>query len=125
EARLQLHQEAQGLESRIANSRRLLIELAQERERLQATLAQSVTGQRTPAAALEPRPEDRPTPMLSFGSQWQQRQQQLQAMERKLQSRLLTLRRLAGDLADQRLYLAEQYERLAHAQQQWQKDRQA
>ena len=39
--------------------------------------------------------------------------------------RLAALERLASELADQRAHLAEQCERLAHAQQEWQQDRNA
>jgi chromosome segregation ATPase len=125
EARFQLYQEAQGLESRIGNSRRQLFEHEQELKRLQATFALPARSTIYRAATLEPFSEINARPMLSFGFRWQQWQQQHQATEKKLQSRLLVLRHLAGDLADQRLYLAEQYERLAQAQQQWQENSQA
>jgi chromosome segregation ATPase len=127
-ARFQLHQEAQGLETRIANARRKLVEQEQELSRLQGVLdptAKAKTPEPTANAALAPAPEPAPVAVLPLSSPAQQPQQKIERREAALRNGLALLQRLAGDLADQRLYLAEQFERLGYVQLQWQQDRQA
>jgi len=51
------------------------------------------------------------------------REAQLKVAENGLQSRLRALQHLAGELADQRLQLVEQWQRLAHTQERWQQER--
>lgn len=127
--RLQLQQEAEGLENRIANSRRKLFDLEQERNRLFSASYPSVRDQASqdaPAATLAlPKDVLPAASLLPFGSQWLQREQRLHMLETELASRLGILQQAAGDLNDQRLYLAEQYERLALAKQQWQQEHEA
>ncbi|MCS6850299.1 MAG: hypothetical protein NZ700_03900, partial [Gemmataceae bacterium] len=54
-----------------------------------------------------------------------QRQRQIAAAEHEAQQRLELLERLASELADQRLHLAEQLERLVQAQENWQREHDA
>jgi chromosome segregation ATPase len=97
-----LEKEVDGLESRIRNQRLKLVEQEQALARLEASSAQPLTTVIPLApAALTP-----------------------SAFEAELQERTDALERLASELADQRLYLTEQCERLVKAQEQWEERRQ-
>jgi fused signal recognition particle receptor len=113
-----LKKEADGLETRIQNQRRRIQEQEQEVVRLNAVLQelqgrlaqpeQVVRVELPPLAT--PEPSDRQTEVI-------------QEAEAALQERVAELDALAGDLADQRLHLAEQSHRLAQAQERWERDR--
>jgi hypothetical protein len=107
--RLQLEKEAEGLEARIRNQRHKLLEQEDALRRLQPSQANDAETPNVPqTAAAEP-----PQP-------------QCEDPERRVvESRLAELDRLAGELADQRLYLAEQCQRLNIARKKWQEDRDA
>jgi hypothetical protein len=107
--RLQLEKEAEGLEARIRNQRHKLLEQAEALRRLQAGAAHSPEAPNAPEAAAEPK---------------QPQREELEE-RRVVESRLAELDRLAGELADQRLYLAEQCQRLNLARKQWQEERDA
>jgi pSer/pThr/pTyr-binding forkhead associated (FHA) protein len=121
---LDLKCEADGLESRIKNYRRKILDQEQEVHRLETVIRELQTQQAAPTgqAAASPAPlvEAAPAP-----APLEQRAWQLQQAETDLGERLAALERLAGELADQRLYLAEECARLAQAQQRWQQERQA
>ncbi len=90
-----LHQELHGLNNRVINQHHKVQEQQQELARLAALL-----GPAPPALAAAPALDT---------TEWQQRCERLE--------------RLAGELADQRAHLLEQWERLATVQQTWQEQR--
>jgi hypothetical protein len=113
-------QEIEGLESRIANQRSKLQELEKEVARRQqvardlenhhsaagqSNLETVAPGPRVPIPS-EAAPVD--------GHTWRVKQ-----LEAELRSRIATLETVAGELADQRLRLAEQCERFGRARQTW------
>src|SRR5262249_17218686 len=102
--RLRLQEEVRGLENRVANARRKLLEQQQEFNRPQEIVHQVPSGQAHPVAIVPTPPPPEPT-------------------EAEFRSRLAMLQQLAGEVADQRLCLAEQYELLAQARQQWEQKR--
>jgi hypothetical protein len=118
--------EVAGLENRIRNHRRKIIDLEQEVAKLDNVTgsrgmqgSEALSGEReTPCAVNESqstgsRPDlAEPTTLLPD-------------LEVEVQQRLTGLENLAGDLADQRLHLAEQWERLLMARQRWQGDHDA
>lgn len=118
QAHLQLREEAQGLENRIVNSRRKLLELEQQIRQQQRDPGTSTYKNKYPPVTVPVRP----TALLTLGFAWRQREQQLEMVEAELRSRLAMLHHVAGELADQRLCLADQYERLVQARQGWQQE---
>jgi chromosome segregation ATPase len=128
QARFQLYQEAQGLEDRIVNLRRNLLEQEQELTRQQGVLepkAQRKNPQPTAIAAFAPPREPGPVSVLGFSSESPQPEDEIESREAAQRSGLVVLQRVIGDLADQRLCLVEQLERMARAQQQWQQARES
>lgn len=101
--RRRLQREAEGLENRISQLRGKLAELE----------SQSTMGQ-----GMSP-PPDLP---VSNRVDTAPREAPVGEGELALSQRLAELDEFANDLADQRLHLAEQYERFARTQQQWQQD---
>lgn len=115
--RLQLEKQAEGLESRIRNQRRKLLELEQDARRLEGDMAKAPD-----------RPEAKRGPVAGDQADSDalgKRQKELDEAEQDVQRRLGTLEKLSGELADQRLYLAEQCERLQQARHRWQQERDA
>ena len=130
-----LHLETEGLDQRARNQRRMIQERTAEAERLEALIRErqgllanlpgqpgasgpetltipvnwSIPGPPRPAAPLAeiPAPESKKASALKL--QWQQR--------------LAELEQHAGDLADQRLHLLEQWQRLAVFHQRWHAER--
>jgi hypothetical protein len=106
ERRVQLEREVEGLDVRVRNQRRkLLVQDEELRRRKDALRETSVAA--APVAEIAPAPETS------------------SAVDAELQRRVAELDRLATELADQRLYLAEQCERLNLARKQWQQERAA
>jgi hypothetical protein len=102
--RLLLQREAEGLDARIVNQRRLLAE--------QDNLVEMPLRAETPFGPCA-RPE----------SETGQRSRHVSKVD--LHNELQRLQRLAGDLADQRWQLVDQWERLAQTQARWQAERDA
>jgi chromosome segregation ATPase len=117
-----LEAEAEGLENRIRNRRRNLAELEQQMVRLQG-----LPGRAPPAADPPPSPArgaERLAPRESVGSAAPARPQEcVLSEETELFRRLARAEKLVGELADQRLVLAEQCARLGQAQEKWQEER--
>jgi chromosome segregation ATPase len=125
ETRFRLQQEVEGLESRVANFRRRLLDEQQKLDRLQNAakpLPPSKGSQAPSFAESEQTRTDLPPAVLVSVEAQDQQHGPLHPTEAEWRNRVATLERIAGDLADQRLYLAEQYERLARAQQQWEQE---
>ncbi len=109
-----LKEETRGLENRIRHQRLKMLEEEQEALRLQEVLRElrdrpsqetgSFPAISNPVSPVNP-------PAVSHGLE--QRECRLQQAEQELQRRLSTLETLEGQLADQRLHLAEQCLRLA------------
>jgi chromosome segregation ATPase len=120
----ELKREADGLETRIKNYRRKILDQQQEVHRLETVIHDLQTRQvaQTPRQPASDSPGVDPVPVPA---EVEQRLWQLRQAEADLQERLAALERLAGELADQRLYLAEECARLAQAQQHWQHEQQA
>lgn len=130
-----LEQEAEGLENRVRNYRRKLLDQEQEAARLDAVvhaLEQRVATAPSPSLVPVPGatpllppsvPATLPAALLEARAELDQREALVAETENEIQERVAALERLAGELADQRLYLAEQAERLARAQQQWEQER--
>lgn len=122
--RVRLEQEAEGLENRIRNQRRRLLEQQEEITRVGTALQGLKERAATPALATVPEtaesPQYIPVPMAEIvqppsysesATLWQER--------------LRFLEILAGELADQRLWLAEQGERLLRAREDWRQAQEA
>jgi hypothetical protein len=116
--RLQLEKEVEGLDVRVRNQRRKLLVQEEALRRRQQEARQSsgaeVAADAAPVAAADGPPLSADTP-----------ESKAEPEDARLQPRVAELDRLASDLADQRLYLAEQCERLHTARKQWQQERAA
>jgi hypothetical protein len=112
--RLGLQTEVEGLENRIRNQRRKLAEQEQALQRPEAGTRPHAADQEQPAAT----GDGGPGPQTA-------RAAETPADDDVPGDRLAALERLAGDLADQRLHLAEECARLAAARQKWQQDHEA
>jgi colicin import membrane protein len=113
--RLHLEKEVEGLENRAANLRRKVFHGEQQLAMLEATLRPTGAKERTePDAAAATT-----SPALALSAA-RSRPEGNGAGER-----LQVLEYLAGDLADQRLHLTEQWERLLKARQTWQAEHNA
>jgi len=142
--RLLLEREAEGLDARVLNQRRKIVAQQDEITRLDAVLrglrpavtalvpVTIVGGPEAPAeeyAAVAARQAETspPAPAMPVLARHEERSinpaPQGSSEENDLQRRLHALQQLAGDLADQRLQLVEQWQRLAHTQDRWQRDR--
>ncbi len=102
-------QELAGLEQRVQNYRQKLFELEQQAARLEAHNAGPLAPQTT-VAPLPATEEHTRVPEYGQG-------------DADLDERLTALEAVAEELADQRLNLAEQSERLAHAREEWRRER--
>jgi hypothetical protein len=124
EKRLALEKELDGLENRVANQRRKLFEQEQELARLGTMNCTSQVAPLAVSTALpsgsESSPVLLPTVVETGPPAWQ-----LCEAEAGLQQRVQALEAIAGDLADQRMHLAEQSQRLVQMQQHWQQERDA
>jgi chromosome segregation ATPase len=135
ETRLDLDKEAEGLENRIQNGRRKLQEQEQEALRLQATVCDLQNRRETLAeapsqtVAVSARAActlPLPISQLAFmQADLKRRELEVAAARAHLHHRFQALERLVGELADQRLQLAEQCARLMDARQRWQEERDA
>lgn len=118
EKRRQLEKETEGLEIRIRNQRRKLLELEQEAARIEEEIRSRndrVQATLVPDAAASA-PSGAPA---TEGVQ----EKRLREAESDLERRAAALEHLSCELADQRLYLAEQCQRFAQAQARWQQER--
>jgi hypothetical protein len=126
EKRLDLQKELEGLDNRVANQRRKLAEQEQELARLEslrrASLAEP-SAAASPVAA--PAAAESSAVLLPTVVEADPREWHLREVEAGLQQRVSALEAIAGDLADQRLHLAEQCQRLVQTQQAWEQERDA
>jgi hypothetical protein len=126
EKRLDLEKELEGLENRVANQRRKLAEQEQELARIDSLRRAAQAEPPAPAGAVpapavhEPGAVLLPTVVEGAPREWH-----LREIEAGLPQRIAALEAIAGDLADQRLQLAEQCQRLVQTQQAWEQQRDA
>jgi chromosome segregation ATPase len=133
--RLRLQKEIEGLEARVSNYRRKIHEQEQELARRDSDprsldvelIANPSSPHPVSQVSLATANHEVPRDDASISSpavvpEGQQCDGQIRQQEREGQHRLASLEKLAGELADQRLYLAEQCERLAQTQQHWQQE---
>src|SRR5206468_4298099 len=121
-ARPLLEREVEGLENRIRNHRRKILDQHQEKTRLEGIICELQNRSKSGAASepgtavvvLPVSPPATPEP--------EQREGSLKEAEDHLGHRMMALERLAGELADQRLQLLEQWERFFQTQHSWQQD---
>ena len=121
--RLLLEREAAGLDARIVNQRQKIVEQQNEIQRLENILSGLRSSE--PAPSTDP---TAPTPVPQAPEILPPRPERhfINCEDAaNLQERLETLQRLAGELADQRWQLVEQWQRLAQTQQRWERDRDA
>jgi pSer/pThr/pTyr-binding forkhead associated (FHA) protein len=137
--RLYLEKENEGLENRIRNHRRKILDQEQEVVRLDGVIrvrlaaASQQGSEAIPALASEsvptPTSNAADSPPGSASDQTNPElaghENQLRLAEKEIHQRLDTLEKLAGELADQRLHVTEQWERLLQARQTWEKDQEA
>jgi chromosome segregation protein len=127
-ARLGLQEEAEGLENRITNHRRKVIEQEGEILRLGRARRQLLE---PPAAGGGPAPsvpangEPAPATVVLDDEARELQEEQWRQAAADLHLRMAALEQLSAELADQRLRLLEQCERLARTQQDWQQERHA
>jgi pSer/pThr/pTyr-binding forkhead associated (FHA) protein len=112
-----LQKETEGLENRVRNQRRKIDEQEQVLRRFEATLKEH--NQPDTKAPVPPVPV--PAAHVPGASVQEARAQQ--AFTDLFEERLAEVEQLAGQVADQRLHLAEQFERLAWLQLGWAQDR--
>lgn len=128
--RLQRGKEAEGLENRIRNQRRQLLDSEQEVVRLNGVVSEleqrrlGVQGSSPQESGLRDQESGTTETKPADCVPWILQEQHHAEAQAELQNRLAALATLAGELADQRLYLVEQCERLVRAQHQWQQERQ-
>lgn len=125
EKRLALEAEHAGLERRIRNQRAKVFEQEQEIARLQSTYrnSQPIEHNRDTVeghAVIAPATEEVDGVVAADRIR---REKVLRDAEQELQQRTDVLQTLAGELADQRWHLAEQFSRLAQARDRWEKER--
>jgi DNA repair exonuclease SbcCD ATPase subunit len=109
--RLRLETEAEGLENRIRNGRRKLAEL---KANPSPPAGQPISANSDSESAL---PAEKTGELVELGDS------SFEENTSAYQQRFAALDTLAAELADQRLHLAEELERLLQAQQSWQRDR--
>jgi pSer/pThr/pTyr-binding forkhead associated (FHA) protein len=137
--RLYLEKEAEGLENRIRNHRRKILDQEQEVVRLESVIRASLATEPEPASPQAPndpgqipdaaplavpdtqaaRAEEPECPDVARGENL------LRAAEDEVRQRLDTLDKLSGELADQRLHVTEQWERLLQTRESWERDHDA
>jgi chromosome segregation ATPase len=125
QAHLLLAKENEGLEGRIAQYRRMVREEEQKLARLQDTAGECMG--REPGQTdfvLPPRELPPPSQIVLIEGE-NSTEGHLQGRDADLANQLAGLEKLAGELADQRLFLAEQYERFAEARVSWQRNQEA
>ena len=129
ETRLRLNKEVEGLEKRVHSYRRKIIDQEQEVLGLEILRRDVQSRQSNDAVCLSPPAENGSNQQngteAAAGANEAQAQEQLREAEAALQCRLAALEDLSAELADQRLYLAEECERLAQGQLRWQQERTA
>ncbi|HLN32653.1 MAG TPA: FHA domain-containing protein [Gemmataceae bacterium] len=127
--RLRLNKEVEGLEKRVHSYRRKIIDQEQEVLGLEILRRDVQSRQSNDAVCLSQAAENGSsqghTIAEAAGSNEAQAREQLREAEAALQCRLAALEDLSAELADQRLYLAEECERLAQGQLRWQQERTA
>jgi hypothetical protein len=125
-----LEKETEGLENRIRHQRQKLADQQMElnrldhqlREREQPAVSEPPpvsSAPSTPGTALVPAARQGFRDALDYGA-WESR---LRLAEDSIARRVAELDRLAGDLADQRLQLAEQWHRLVLVHEHWHRER--
>jgi hypothetical protein len=129
-ARLHLEKEAEGLENRVRNYRGKVLEQEQEIARLGAVLndlQQRYAAAAHPPAALPAPTADVPCPAVESQDNpaLVEHEARLRAAEAGLHKRRSSLEALADQLADQRLQLVEEWERLALLENSWRQDHDA
>jgi pSer/pThr/pTyr-binding forkhead associated (FHA) protein len=118
EARLEVEKEVESLDGRVRNYRRKIFDLQEEVNQLQkqrAELKKEDANSPTVAQAAEPAAAPLAMPVAAIAA----------LPVAAPATRLPALEKLAGELADQRLHLIEQGERLVRAQHAWHKHRDA
>jgi chromosome segregation ATPase len=105
--RRQLEEEIQGLETRIQNYRRRIEEQEQQLNQHNPVRGCSEPEPAVPGVAL--------LPVVSNAASED-------CLDQLVGERAAALERLAGELADQRLYLVEEFERMAQARQHWEEE---
>jgi pSer/pThr/pTyr-binding forkhead associated (FHA) protein len=112
-----LHQETEGLENRIRNQRRKIEEQAQLLRCLEGTVKErGQPDEKSPLPLVPVPPGVVPNGSLEAGKAQE-------SFTELFEERLAGVEQLAGTVADQRLHLAEQFERLAWLQLGWAQDR--
>jgi pSer/pThr/pTyr-binding forkhead associated (FHA) protein len=128
EVRLQRTQEVEGLESRVRNQRRKILDQEQAAVRLEALMRGvkeiPALSSESPIPS-EPAAASTVPPTVASPDELGQREWRLRTAEADLQSRTVALEALAGELTDQRLQLAEEFTWLAQVEQRWRQDRDA
>lgn len=109
EVRQELEREAEGLDMRARNQRRKIGDLQEELARLQAAVGTGAVPAPPPGETPLALPAPPPVPVVTA-----------EPVDDGTQGRVQQLERIAGELADQRSHLAEQWERLLLVQQRWQ-----
>ena len=112
--RRNLDREVEGLDKRIRNQRHKIIQHQLEINRLDNMVCLHPEEKSTALVPIVQSVPAKPVGHAEIVNNEDQTQ---------LQSRLAELERLAGDLADQRLLLLEQWQRLVQAQHQWENER--
>jgi pSer/pThr/pTyr-binding forkhead associated (FHA) protein len=124
DGRLRLYNEVEGLESRVRNYRRKILDQEQELLALKLALNQGDGSfSRPPQGSAEQTggclPSDDALPRK------ERLTERSPGRETDYETQLAALEKLSAELADQRLCLAEECERLAQAQQRWYQERTA
>lgn len=132
EMRLRLEKETEGLETRVGNQRRKIVDHEQELARLDTALKEkkalaagletTLEGQEAvPDVTAEPVAKKAPAVEVSSSES----SVEIAALKKSCEDRLRSLEKLSSELADQRLHVAEQCERLVQSQHRWQQSRDA
>lgn len=116
--RTHLERDAEGLENRVRSLRQKLVELQQEQARLETAI-------RPPEAIPAATPAASQAPSVPMPLELESLRFRLQERETDLQHRLTELETMSAELADQRVLLAEQCERLVQARAEWDQERQS
>src|SRR5581483_3289870 len=121
----QLENEAEGLENRIRNLRQKLVEVQKNLAEIDVKSSGPSAGPNRSALVATGSAAVAPAAGAGEVQAVEQLAWHLQETEAELHERFAALENLAGELADQRLHLTEQCERLHVARQQWNEERNA
>ena len=119
-----LQQEVEGLESRIANSRRILLDEQQKLDRLRQDSKQLPPSSSPALPPIELEQTSKTLPIaLPVHIGTEERQGPFHRLGAEWRDRVARLQWVAESLADERLHLAELYEGITQTQHQWEQDR--